>query len=185
VVIMTSNIGVKEVDSIGKTIGFGDVAKITDEKKDKALDEALKRKFKPEFLNRIDNIVNFKTLKKSDYMRIIDIELYKLNDNLKSNDTDYKSVSMDFAKSIKKMVYDKGIDEEYGARPLKRCIEREVATPLAKFLLSQDSVDKSIVKASINRGKIKFELEKKVDEPPLYMTEGYQKMVNEDLDGAN
>lgn len=185
VVIMTSNIGVKEVDAIGKTIGFGDVAKITDEKKDKALNEALKKKFKPEFLNRIDTVVNFKTLKKADYMRIIDIELYKLNDNLKNNDTDYQGVSMEFEKSVKNMIFKHGIDEEYGARPLKRCIEKEVATPLAKFLLTQEDVDKSIVKVAYKRGKMKFGVEKKVDDPPLYMNEEYQNMVNEDLDGAN
>jgi ATP-dependent Clp protease ATP-binding subunit ClpA len=184
IIIMTSNVGVKEVDDIKKTIGFGNVAEITDEKKDKALTEALKKKFKPEFLNRIDAIINFKNLKKNDYMRIIDIELYKLNDNLKSNATEYKNVELEFSKSVKSMVYDRGINEEYGARPLKRCIEKEIATPLAKFLLGEEFKEDSIVHVDFKRNKLKFEVEKKVVDPPLYMNKEYQDMVNDSLEGV-
>ena len=59
---MTSNIGVKDIEAIGKTIGFGDVNKVTSEKKTKAIEGALKKKFKPEFLNRIDEIIYFNDL---------------------------------------------------------------------------------------------------------------------------
>ncbi len=176
IVIMTSNVGVKEMDAIGKTIGFGDVAKMTEEKKGQALDSALKKKFKPEFLNRIDSIVYFRSLNKRDYMRIIDIELYKLNDNLRSNKTGYENLELKFDKKIKNLIYKEGIDEQYGARPLKRTIERSVATPLAKKLLS-DAVDKkSVVNATAVRGKVSFKIEKKIDDAPFYMSGEYKEL---------
>jgi len=176
IIIMTSNVGATEIDAIGKTIGFGDVGKLTDNKKDIALTEALKKKFKPEFLNRIDSIVNFKTLIKKDYMRIIDIELYKLETNLKNNDTDYKELSLEFDKTVKNFVYKHGIDEKYGARPLKRCIEREIATPLSRKILQEDIVDDSVILIAVKRGKITFEVSERVEEAPFYMSEGYQVM---------
>ena len=79
---MTSNVGVKEVEDIKKSIGFGDVAKVTDEKKDAALGVALKKKFKPEFLNRIDDVVLFNSLTQDDIHKIIDIELKGLMDRI-------------------------------------------------------------------------------------------------------
>ena len=164
VIIMTSNVGVDEVDKIKKTIGFGDVAKLTEDKKEAALDKALKNKFKPEFLNRIDAILYFKSLTKKDFMRIIDIELYKLNDNLKANDTEYKNLWLEFDNKVRDFVYKHGINDDYGARPLKREIERRVSTPLARQLLLDDTTNKkATVAVSIHRGKAVFTLE--ADEP--------------------
>lgn len=159
VIVMTSNVGVEEIDEVGKTIGFGDVAVLTEEKKDKALKDALKKKFKPEFLNRIDSIINFRSLSKADYMRIIDIELYKLNENLRNNDTEYQTLALDFDARIRNLVYREGIDEKYGARPLKRCIENMVATPLADKLLREDIEPETSVNISAYRGKATFKLE--------------------------
>lgn len=177
IIIMTSNVGVKEVTAIQKTIGFGDVSKLTEEKKNIALKEALKKKFKPEFLNRIGSIVNFRNLTKKDYMKIIDSELYKLNDNLKNNDSDYKTIELMFDDKIKKYIYKHGIDEEYGARPLKRCIEREVSTPLARKLLSDDVDKESTVLVSVLRGKVIFEEKKKLYNPPFYISNEYKETV--------
>ena len=66
VIIMTSNVGVREVDAINNTIGFGDVSKVTDDKRSTTISKAIKKKFKPEFINRIDSIVYFKSLSKKD-----------------------------------------------------------------------------------------------------------------------
>jgi ATP-dependent Clp protease ATP-binding subunit ClpA len=173
VIIMTSNVGAKEIEGISKTIGFGDVNKITDDKKDMALSDALKKKFKPEFLNRIDAIINFRTLSKDDYMRIIDIELYKLNDNLKRNETEYKELTLKFDKSVKEYIFKNGIDEDYGARPLRRCIEKDIATPLARKILSENVDPKSVIDITARKNNIKFEI-KKVEEAALYLTESYQ-----------
>jgi len=159
VIILTSNIGVEEVNRIGKTIGFGDVAKLTDEKKDAALDGALRKTFKPEFLNRLDNVIHFKTLTKADYLKIIELELNKLNEYLKANATEYSGVSLSFDSKVKNLIYKKGIDEEYGARPLKRYIETSVSTPLALKLLNTDIGRKSKVKVTAKSGEIVFEFE--------------------------
>lgn len=160
IIIMTSNIGVKEVDKVEKIIGFGDVAKLTDSKQNNAINKAIKNKFKPEFLNRIDSVVNFKALTKKDYMQIIDIELYKLNDYLKSNSTEYKNCKIEFDKNVKNFIFKKGVNEQYGARPLKRCIEKEVATPLARKLLEEEGVVDS-VQVNVRKSKAVFKLKYK------------------------
>ena len=162
IVIMTSNIGVTEVEDVKKTIGFGDASKLTEEKKTKAIDKAIKSKFKPEFLNRIDSVVHFGTLSKVDYMRIIDIELYRLNENLKSNDTEFKDLTLKFDKKVKNYVYKHGIDEDFGARPLKRCIEREISTQLAARLLRGDIITDATVNVTVTRGKMDFSVKEKV-----------------------
>jgi len=173
IIIMTSNVGAKEIESIGKTIGFGDASKITDGKKDSALNEALKKKFKPEFLNRLDAVVNFKTLKKVDYMQIIDIELFKLNDNLKNNDTEYKDLVLEYTDSVKKFVFKNGIDEDYGARPLKRCIEKEISTPLARKILKENITGEHNIKISFKKNKISLKVEEIIEDVPFYLEEGY------------
>jgi len=176
IVVMTSNIGVREVESVGKTIGFGDVSKITAEKRKHAIEGALKSRFKPEFINRLDSIVYFKSLKKKDYMRIIDIELYKLNDNLRNNDTEYKDIDLEFDDKIKKLIYKNGIDEQYGARSLKREIEKLVSTPLAQKLISETIDKESLINIGAYRGKASFELKKKVEEVPFYMSEQHEEV---------
>lgn len=159
IIILTSNVGVSEIDNISKTIGFGDVAEITEEKKDKALTSALKSKFKPEFLNRIDAIINFKSLNKEHYMRIIDIELYKLNENLRNNDTEYKGITLEFDDKVKNLIYDKGINEAYGARPLKRCIEQMISTPLAQRLLKEEISLNAVIRIGAEDDEVLFDIE--------------------------
>ena len=167
VIIMTSNVGIKEINDVKSTIGFGNVAELTDMKQSKAITIAIKNKFKPEFINRIDSIVNFKQLTKKDYMRIIDIELYKLNDNLRSNATEYKDCELTFDTKVKGFIFKKGINEQYGARPLKRCIEKEVSTPLARELLKDVIVADSKIKVGIDKGKISFDIKNIIKESPL------------------
>lgn len=175
IIIMTSNIGVKELDDVSKTIGFGDVAVLNEKKKGKALDSALKKKFKPEFLNRIDAILHFKDLTKKDYMKIIDIELYKLTENLKTNDTDYKDIALEFDDKVKKYIYKEGVDAKYGARPIKRTIEKSVSNLIAETLL-EDSYDyNSIINVTLKNKKIALNIEepKKANDSKLFMhTEG-------------
>ena len=158
VIIMTSNIGVTEVEDVSKTIGFGDVSKLTEDKKTKAIDSAIKKKFKPEFINRIDSIVHFNSLSKNDYARIIDIELYRLNENLKTNDTEFKTLRLEFDKKVRSYIYKHGINEDFGARPLKRCIEKEVATPLANRLLRGKIKPESVVSVTVRKGKVAFDI---------------------------
>jgi ATP-dependent Clp protease ATP-binding subunit ClpA len=166
-VVMTSNIGVSEVEDVKKTIGFGDVANLTEERKTKAIEKAIKKKFKPEFLNRIDSTVHFKSLSKENYMRIIEIELYKLNQNLKANDTEFRELTLEFDKKVRSFVYKYGIDDEYGARPLKRCIEKEISTPLAARLLRGDINCNARVNVSVKRNKLEFDIEEVCEEKEI------------------
>ena len=177
IIIMTSNIGVSEIDAVKKKIGFGDVAKLTEGRKKAALDEAIKKKFKPEFINRMDAIIHFNTLQKEDYMRIIDIELYKLNDNLQTNDTEYKDIKLKFDKRLKNLVYKDGIDEEFGARPLKRCIETSISTPLAVCLLKETAKLVEAVRVTSKKSEVLFEIIRKTEEAPFYLTDGNEKAM--------
>jgi len=160
IIIMTSNIGVKEVDDVTKTIGFGDVAVLTEDKKKKALDEALKRKFKPEFLNRIDSIVHFKDLTKQDYLKIIELELYKLNDN----DTEYKHIQLGFDNKIKQFIYKQGVDEKFGARPIKRAIEKYISTELADLLLNVPTENIAQIDVTVRGSKVMLYITEYADE---------------------
>ena len=177
VIIMTSNVGVSEVKEVEKTIGFGDVSKVTDEKQSKAVGEALKKKFKPEFLNRITATINFGSLTKKNYLEIVKLELDKLKLNLKLNRTEYSTLTLHFDKSLHEFIYEKGIDEKYGARPLKRAIEREVSTPLARKLLAENIDRNSEITVSIKRKKLHIDVkpmtvEVEVVDPPFYMANG-------------
>lgn len=172
IIIMTSNVGVSEIDAVKSTVGFGDVAVLTESKKTSAIDKALKKKFKPEFLNRVDSIVHFRELDKSDYMKIIDIELHRLNENLSNNDTKYKNMRIVFDNKIKKFVYDEGVDKNYGARPIRRCIEKNISTPLAKMILSEDVDPTAVVNVSVLRNKPRFDIADQNDDQACMETAG-------------
>jgi ATPases with chaperone activity, ATP-binding subunit len=109
-------------------------------------------------LNRIDSIVHFSSLSKQDYRRIIDIELYKLNENLRTNDTEFKDLTLEFDKKIKSHIFKHGIDEDFGARPLKRCIEKEVSTPLAVRLLRGDIDINATVLVTMRQARADFDV---------------------------
>jgi len=185
IILMTSNLGVKELRSVGKTIGFGDVSVLTPEKREKAIKEALKKKFKPEFLNRITGMINFGMLTKENYMEIIKLELEKLRLNLKLNRTDYSRLELGFDESLYEYVYEKGIDEKYGARPLKRAIEKEISTPLARKLLKENIGEGSSIRLYLENDKLKMDVKEikpddiEIDEPPFYLTAGVVDKENE------
>jgi len=173
-IIMTSNIGVEEVSDVSKTIGFGSVSTITDEKRSQAIEKALKKQFKPEFLNRLTAIINFSTLTKDHYLNIIKLELDKLKINLKLSGTEFSQITLNFDDSLLDYIYDVGIDEKYGARPLKRAIENEISTPLARKLLNEDVSGRSSATLSLKRKKLVIDIkdEDDVADPPFYMEAG-------------
>lgn len=178
ILVMTSNLGVSEVQKVSKTIGFGDASKLTHKKRVSAIEEALKKKFKPEFINRITRIVNFNALTKKDYMRIIKLELDKLKKNLRLNRTNYSKISLKFDRSLHSFIYKIGIDEKFGARPLQRAIEREISTPIAKKLLSSDiDCENTKITVSAKKGDVHIDMVCKVPvqeiaDPPFYMKAG-------------
>lgn len=149
IIIMTSNIGVKEVSNINKTLGFGDVAIKTQHKTFKAREEALKKRFKPEFLNRIDEIIHFRVLEKNDYMHILDILLVEVNEQIKNK----KNITLSFNTGAKNFLLDKGIDKKFGARPLRRAVKKYLNTPLAIAILKNELTENSKVTVSLKKEK--------------------------------
>ncbi|KKL97872.1 hypothetical protein LCGC14_1830050, partial [marine sediment metagenome] len=148
-IIMTSNIGVKEVSGIGQTVGFGDVADASEDKTAKARGEALKKKFKPEFLNRVDDIVHFKTLERDDYMHILDILLDEVQEQLQKS----QKMKLNFNVGAKNFLLDKGIDKKFGARPMRRVIKSYLNTPLAVCILKDEINNMSKVTVSLKPDK--------------------------------
>ena len=131
IIILTSNVGASTIKR-QSTLGFnamnadeGDF----DTMKEKIVEEA-KRAFKPEFLNRLDELVVFHMLEKPDLSRIIDLEISKLAKRLKD-----KSITLDLTESSRDLLIAKGYDPSYGARPMRRAVERYLEDPLAEALL--------------------------------------------------
>lgn len=136
ILIMTSNIGTRDLNDFGNSVGFSSKpteAKISDFAK-QVIEKALKKTFSPEFLNRIDDIVQFNTLSKADIFKIIDIELKGLYSRIEQ--LNYKIVLTDNAKEF---IVEKGYDIKFGARPLKRAIQKYLQDPMAEFMLSGEA----------------------------------------------
>ncbi|GAB4300425.1 MAG: ATP-dependent Clp protease ATP-binding subunit [Ignavibacteriaceae bacterium] len=130
IIIMTSNIGTKDIKNIS-SFGFG-----ADEAKDRysslknTVEEAMRKLFNPEFLNRIDETIVFRNLEKEDILKIIDIEIQDLLKNVHEN-----KMELILDQSAKDFLVEKGFDEKYGARPLRRAIQKYVEDPLAEEIL--------------------------------------------------
>ncbi|GGI57617.1 ATP-dependent Clp protease ATP-binding subunit [Winogradskyella haliclonae] len=133
IIIMTSNIGARKLKDFGTGVGFGTSAKES-QAADHAkgiIENALKKAFAPEFLNRIDDVVVFNTLEKEDINKIIDIELVKLVKRIK--DLGYE---LKLSKKAKDYIANKGFDSQYGARPLKRAIQKYIEDALAEEIIN-------------------------------------------------
>ena len=133
VIIMTSNIGVKKIQDFGSGVGFGTSAKKSQEDifARKTIINALQKKFAPEFLNRIDEVIIFNALSKENIHKIIDIELSKLYQRIE--ELGYK---IKLSKKAKDFLAEKGYDKKYGARPLKRTIQKHVEDLIASEILN-------------------------------------------------
>ncbi|WP_286925608.1 ATP-dependent Clp protease ATP-binding subunit [Flavobacterium sp. UBA4197] len=133
IIIMTSNVGARQLKDFGQGVGFGTASKQAqaDENSKGIIENALKKAFAPEFLNRIDDVVVFNTLEKEDIDKIIDIELDKLYDRVA--DLGYKLALSEKAKDF---IAEKGFDKQFGARPLKRAIQKYVEDALAEEIIT-------------------------------------------------
>ncbi|RPG27858.1 MAG: ATP-dependent Clp protease ATP-binding subunit [Muricauda sp. TMED12] len=133
IIIMTSNIGARQLKDFGQGVGFGTAAKKAqaDTHQKSVIENALKKAFAPEFLNRIDDVVVFNSLEREDIHKIIDIELNKL----------YKRIMeigyhLNLSDKAKDYIADKGFDKQYGARPLKRAIQKYIEDALAEEIVN-------------------------------------------------
>jgi ATP-dependent Clp protease ATP-binding subunit ClpC len=133
IIIMTSNVGARKLKDFGSGVGFGTAARKSAEADNArvVIQAALKKTFAPEFLNRIDDVIVFNALERDDIHKIIDIELAKLFARIQ--DLGYKLTLSDEAKDY---IVDKGFDKEYGARPLKRAIQKYIEDTLAEEIVN-------------------------------------------------
>ncbi len=153
VIILTSNIGARQLKDFGQGVGFGTSAKLSqsEEHAKGVIEKALKKTFAPEFLNRIDDIIIFNTLEKEDIHKIIDIELQKVFKRLK--DMDYQFSLTDEAKDF---IAEKGYDKQYGARPLKRAIQKYLEDALAEEILNKNIEEGDSVLMDYNKQEDKL-----------------------------
>jgi len=150
IVIMTSNIGSRQLKDFGQGVGFTTGAKSNqaDDHAKSVIENALKKAFAPEFLNRVDDVVMFNSLGRDEIHKIIDIELQKLYGRISQ-----LGYNVELSEKAKDFIVDKGFDAQYGARPLKRAIQKYIEDPLAE----------EIIKAGLSEGdevKIDFDEEK-------------------------
>lgn len=135
ILLMTSNIGARQLADFGTGVGFGTKAQKDqeDEHKNTVVQNALRKAFSPEFLNRIDDIIMFKSLKREHIHQIIDIEMDKLVKRIV--DLGY---SVNVSEAAKDFIVEKGYDEKFGARPLKRAIQKFIEDPLAEQIVQSN-----------------------------------------------
>jgi len=148
IIIMTSNIGARQLQDFGTGVGFGTKAK-QDQKEDETkavIQNALKKAFAPEFLNRIDDMILFNSLEREDIHKIIDIELAKLFGRV--SELGYK---IELSEKAKDYIADKGFDAKFGARPLKRAIQKYLEDPLAEHIIQADLNEGDKLKVDLNK----------------------------------
>tara|TARA_B100001093_G_scaffold51711_1_gene43898 strand:- start:201 stop:2759 length:2559 start_codon:yes stop_codon:yes gene_type:complete len=141
IIIMTSNVGARKLKDFGTGVGFGTSAQREQENANArgVIENALKKAFAPEFLNRIDDVVVFNNLERAHIDKIIDIELAKLLERI--SELGYK---LKLSKKAKDFIADKGFDKKYGARPLKRALQKYV----------EDAIAEQIIKYNIQEGDV-------------------------------
>tara|TARA_R110002111_G_scaffold147133_2_gene213864 strand:- start:839 stop:3391 length:2553 start_codon:yes stop_codon:yes gene_type:complete len=152
IIIMTSNIGARKLKDFGTGVGFGTSAKEAQETDyaKAVIENALKKAFAPEFLNRIDDVIVFNVLEKEHINKIIDIELVKLIDRIKNLGYELK-----LTEKAKDYIAEKGFDKQYGARPLNRAIQKYI----------EDALAEEIINSKIHEGdSITMDLDTKTDE---------------------
>ncbi|MDG1670668.1 MAG: ATP-dependent Clp protease ATP-binding subunit [Akkermansiaceae bacterium] len=163
IIILTSNVG---ADSIKRqsSLGFNAMADSEGdfEGMKSKIEEVAKKHFRPEFLNRLDEMVVFHMLEKIHLNKIVDLEVKKLVERLAE-----KEIELVLDKSARELIVTKGYDPEYGARPMRRAVERFLEDPLAEALLASEVKEGDVVTAAVKKkdGKIFFKSKKKVEKP--------------------
>jgi len=161
IIIMTSNVGADLLKKQG-TLGFGsaDFDKSYQSMKDKLLD-AMKKSFKPEFLNRVDDIVVFSNLYKDEIMQIIDLEMQSVLKRLQE-----RNISVQLTSEAKEFLFNKGYDEQYGARPVRRAIEQFVEDTMSEAILRGEIPEQSNVTIAVADDTLDFSVAPIVSDEP-------------------
>src|SRR5438128_1309812 len=153
IIIMTSNVGA-DILRRQTTMGFAATKPLGEHEfeamRDRLLEEA-KKVFKPEFINRLDDIIVFHQLTKADLMQIVELEVAKVLRRVKA-----KEVHIELEQSAKEFLIEKGYDPQYGARPMRRAVERYLEDPFAEELLRGNVKGGDVVHVGVNNGKLVF-----------------------------
>ena len=164
IIIMTSNIGARQLKDFGQGVGFGTAAMKSQEESHKkgVIENALKKAFAPEFLNRIDDVLVFNALEREDIHKIIDIELRKLFKRIKNI-----GYHLELSEEVKDYIADKGFDKQYGARPLKRAIQKYIEDALAEEIVNSklDEGDSIFMDFDKEQGELTIKIEKEAKSP--------------------
>ena len=150
VIIMTSNVGVADLPKNTTKLGFNDQETQSINIKEKLM-EALRARFKPEFINRVDVVIIFESLKEEDIRKIAEIMIGNLNKKLKN-----QKIQVGFSESAIKGLVKEGYSPVYGARPLKRVIEQKIEDKLAESLLLGQIKPGEKIEAKYNNGEFSF-----------------------------
>jgi len=150
IIIMTSNTGSRQLKDFGTGIGFTTKSKESNKGSDskEVIEKELKKTFAPEFLNRIDEVITFNSLEKEDIQKIINVELRKMIERIASLDFDF-----DLTDAAKDYVTEKGYDAEYGARPLKRAIQKYIEDPITEEIIKSNPPKGSKILLDHNKEK--------------------------------
>ncbi len=178
VIIMTSNIGARQLAEFGTGVGFGTSARVDNENtnRDSVIQTALKRAFSPEFLNRIDDVVVFKSLSRDHIHRIIDLELKALIQRIEG-----LGYGIEVTGRAKDYLVDQGYDEKYGARPLKRAIQKHLEDPFAEEIINANIQEGDLLKADYKKDASALTISV-VKGGFLSLPEGATEMLNENTE---
>ncbi|MFC1548387.1 ATP-dependent Clp protease ATP-binding subunit [Candidatus Omnitrophota bacterium] len=171
ILIMTSNIGANLLKKTG-AIGFKTQKEeeTYQDMKQRLLDE-VKKTFKPEFLNRVDEVIVFRGLNRENLKKIVEIEVKEVQDRLQE-----KGIQIDLDESAKSFLIDKGFDRTFGARPLKRTIQRYLENPLAEEILSGSFKEGSKIRITLPKGKEELKFSK--PKSSSVSSDGIEKKIN-------
>ncbi len=160
IIIMTSNIGSRQLKDFGQGVGFGTSAKTkqADTYAKGVIENAMKKTFAPEFLNRIDDVIVFNSLEKEDIFKIIDIELEKLYERIRN-----LGYTLKLTKKAKDYIAEKGFDKQYGARPLKRAIQKYIEDALAEEIINSHIKEGDTITLDLDskKNELTFKIKKK------------------------
>ncbi|MFA7274194.1 MAG: ATP-dependent Clp protease ATP-binding subunit [Crocinitomicaceae bacterium] len=146
ILIMTSNIGARQLADFGTGVGFGTKSQSDqrDENSKTVVQNALRKAFSPEFLNRMDDMIMFKSLTRESIHLIIDLELEKLYGRINS-----LGYNIELTEKAKDFIVDKGYDEKFGARPLKRAIQKYIEDPLAEEIIQSHLTEGDTIRMDV------------------------------------
>ena len=160
IIIMTSNIGSRQLKEFGAGVGFSTSAKdkAQDINSKAVIENALKRFFSPEFLNRVDDVIVFNSLSKEDIEKILEISVQELVDRIQNI-----GFNISLSKDAKSFLAERGFDSDFGARPLNRAIQKYLEDPLAEEILKSDVAEGDLIKVGYDKkgDKLKFTKESK------------------------